>query len=98
MFYYFLFFIFVLFPLVSIDRKRKLLKREAGSGVRENEKMGTKQRTGNEVTDRAWVKVWFCSQFSFSRSPLPFSRFNNIHRKRDRNTEIYSSNSYGHIV
>lgn len=43
-----------------------------GSGVRENEKMETKQRTGNEVTDRAGVKVWFCSIFRFPVHPSPF--------------------------
>ena len=32
-------------------------------------KMGTKYRTGNQVTDRARIQVTFCSQFSFSRSP-----------------------------
>ena len=30
-------------------------------------------RIGNQVTDRARVLVTFCSQFSFSRSPLPVS-------------------------
>ena len=34
--------------------------------------METKQRTGNEVTDRAWVKVWFCSIFRFPVHPSPF--------------------------
>ena len=41
-----------------------------GSGKREIEKM---DRIGNQVTDRARVLVTFCSQFSFSRSPLPVS-------------------------
>ena len=35
--------------------------------------MGTRQRTGNEVTDRAWVQLKFCSHFfSFSRFPCSF--------------------------
>ena len=42
--------------------------------------METKQRIGNEVTDRARVQVTFCSRFSFTRSPCSFlaPRFNNI--------------------
>ena len=35
--------------------------------------MGTKQKIGNEVTDRARVKVRFSSQFSFSHFSCPFS-------------------------
>ena len=34
--------------------------------------MGTKQRMGNEVTDRPMVQVRFCSYFSF---PVPRARF-----------------------
>ena len=36
--------------------------------------MGTKQRIGNEVTDRAGVQVMLCSHFSFSRSLFPVPR------------------------
>ena len=35
--------------------------------------MGTKQRTGNEVTDRAKVQSRFCSHLSFSHSPCSSS-------------------------
>ena len=40
-----------------------------GSGERENKKMGTTQRIGNEVTDwaRVQLQVRFCSHLSFSR-------------------------------
>ena len=37
-----------------------------------NGRMGTKQRIGNEFTDRARIQVRFCSHFSFSRSPCSF--------------------------
>ena len=49
---------------------------ERGAGnehvERKNEKTGTKQRIGNENTDRARAQVRFCSHFSFSPSPLLF--------------------------
>jgi len=42
--------------------------------------MGTKQRIGNEATNRARVPVRVCSHFSFSRAcPLPDPRFSNFH-------------------
>ena len=47
---------------------------ERGAGnehvERKNEKMETKQRIGNENTDRARAQVRFCSHFSFPPSPL----------------------------
>ena len=41
--------------------------------------MGTKQRIGNEVTDRAGVQVMLCSHFSFSRSLFPVPRSPLLH-------------------
>ena len=50
-------------------------------GQRENENKNDKEN-GNEFTDRARVKVKFCSHFSFSvlfgRSPFPVPRFINL--------------------
>ena len=48
-------------------------ERERGTG---KWKLGTKQRTGNEVTDRAWVQLKFCSHFfhcPVSRARFPCS-------------------------
>ena len=47
----------------------KLLKQGMGNGERENKKMGTIQSIWNKITDRARVRVSFCSHLSFSSSP-----------------------------
>ena len=46
----------------------KLLKQGMGNGERENKKMGTIQSIWNKITDRARVRVSFCSHLSFSSS------------------------------
>ena len=52
-----------------------LLIRERERGTRKW-KLGTKQRTGNEVTDRAWVQLKFCSHFF--HCPVLVPRFSKI--------------------
>ena len=60
--------------LIAPTLKGMLLKRGAGNehGERENKKMGTKQRIGNEVVEKARDQVRFCSHFAFSWSRSPF--------------------------
>ena len=52
-------------------------ERERGTG---KWKLGTKQRTGNEVTDRAWVQLKFCSHFFH----CPVSRLKDLNFKRKK--------------
>ena len=43
--------------------------------------MGTRQRTGNEVTSRAWVQLKFCFHFFIFSFPVLVTSFSNAQTK-----------------